>query len=383
MREEDLMRLGSDSYRIIGRPFMARAFNLALLGARTAYPNPLVGCVIVKDGVIVGEGYHSKAGEPHAEVYALNKAGEKARGATAYVTLEPCNHTGKTPPCSQALIKAGVERVVIGMVDPDSNASGGAKVLEQHGIKVEFVRDSRPYEELNRGWIKRLNTGLPYITAKAGLSLDSAISVRRDGPTVITGPSGAEVTRRLRATSDAVMVSATTANLDNPRLTVRGIQGTLEENQPKRIILVRSRIPNRELDLFNDGSAETIILAPDVHDHHLFEGYNAQIITYPQEGGLKGAFESLGTHGFNSVLVEPGQKLFTDMIKAELLDEFVMVTAGGFLGTESLKIYDGTAMLQYSRGENRVLDHRFVPFDAKIFGDVVATMWRPRGDRER
>lgn len=376
------MRLGSDSYRIIGRPFMARAFELALLGARTTFPNPLVGCVIVKDGVIVGEGYHKRAGEPHAEVYALQAAGDKTKGATAYVTLEPCNHTGKTPPCAQALIDAGIARVVIGAHDPNPRAAGGADALREAGIQVEFVGDTRPFDELNRGWAKRVSTGLPFITAKIAMSLDAAVTVRRDGPTVITGPSGSEVTRRLRAMSDAVLVSATTADYDNPRLTVRGMQGQVPENQPMRVVLVRSRIPNPELKLFTDGDAETIILAPDHYEADMFDHFNARVVTYPQQNGLKGAFMTLGEIGFNSVLVEPGQKLFSDMVKANLLDEFVTVTAGGFLGTESLKIFDGTATLQYSGGENRVMDHRYVPFDTKIVGDVVATMWRPRRARE-
>lgn len=376
------MRTIADSYRIIGRPFMARAFDLALLGARTTFPNPLVGCVIVRDGVIVGEGYHKRAGEPHAEVHALAEAGEKAEGSNVYVTLEPCNHIGKTPPCVKALIDAKVARVVIGMRDPNPRACGGAEALREAGIKVEFVGDQRPFEELNRGWAKRVSTGLPFVTAKVGMSLDAAITVRRDGPTVITGPSGAEVTRSLRSMSDAVLVSATTANYDDPRLTVRGIQGYIAENQPKRVVLVRSRIPDRDLKIFTDGAAETIILAPDIYEPELFADYNATFISYPQQNGIKGAFAALGEAGINSVLVEPGQKLFSDIIKSGVLDEFVTITAGGFLGTESLKVYDGTAMLQYTGGKNRVMDHRFVPFDTQIVGDVVATMWRPRRLRE-
>lgn len=377
------MRLTSDSYRIIGRPFMARAFELALLGARSASPNPLVGCVIVNNGVIVGEGYHKVAGEAHAEINALNRAGKLARGATAYVTLEPCNHVGRTGPCTQALIEAGIERVVIGMKDPGDVSSGGADALKEAGIKVEFVSDSRPYEELNRGWLTRLATGQPYVTVKVGVSMDAAVSVRRDGPTVITGPSGGEVTRRLRSYADAVLVSARTANHDDPSLTVRGINDEPEEAQPKRVILVRNKTPRKELKVFNDGITETIILAPDSHDLESFKDYNAQVISYPLQEGIQGAFRALGDVGINSLLVEPGPRLFTDLINARALDEIVSVTAGGFLGPESLKAYEGCAMLQYSKGTTRVMEHRFVPFDTKIFGDVVATMWRPRSTREK
>lgn len=383
MREEVLMRLISDSYNIIGRPFMARAFDLALEGARTAAPNPLVGCVIVSQGVIVGEGFHSRAGSDHAEIMALKRAGEKAKGASVYVTLEPCSHVGQTGPCVQALIDAGVARVVIGMPDPTAEASGGAEVLKEAGIAVEFVSDPRPFEELNRGWIKRKSTGLPGITMKIGVSLDAALTVRRDGPTVITGPSGAEVTRRLRSAADAVLVSASTAQFDNPSLTIRGMNGEPEPNQPKRIILVRSQVPEKSLKVFSDGLAETIILCRDSQDVSVFDGYGAEIVTYSDGEGLRGAFKALGDYGINSLLVEPGQRLFTDMINSRLVDELVTVSAGGFLGSDSLKCYDGIATIQNSSSPIRVMEHRFVPFDTKIFGDVVATMWRPRGSRER
>lgn len=383
MREEVLMRLISDSYNIIGRPFMARAFDLALQGSRTATPNPLVGCVIVSQGVIVGEGFHSRAGAEHAEIMALERAGEKAKDASVYVTLEPCSHTGRTGPCTQALIDAGVSRVVIGMPDPNPKSGGGADILRDAGITVEFVADTRPYEELNRGWIKRINSGLPGITMKIGVSLDAALTVRRDGPTVITGPSGGEVTRRLRSAADAVLISASTAQFDNPSLTIRGLNGEPEPNQPKRIILVRSHMPDKSLKVFSDGLAQTIIVCPDSQDKALLADYGVEIVTYPDGEGLRGAFNAIGDYGINSVLVEPGQRLFTDMINSRLIDELVTVSAGGFLGSESLKCYDGIATLQNSSNPIRVMEHRFVPFDTRIFGDVVATMWRPRGSRER
>lgn len=377
------MRLISDSYNIIGRPFMARAFDLALQGSRTAAPNPLVGCVIVSQGVIVGEGFHSKAGTGHAEVMALERAGDKAKGASVYVTLEPCSHQGKTGPCTQALIDAQVARVVIGMPDPDSQAGGGADILREAGIIVEFVADSRPFEELNRGWINRIATGLPGVTVKIGISIDAALTVRRDGPTVITGPSGAEVTRRLRAGADAILISASTAQFDNPSLTIRGLNGEPELNQPKRIILVRSHLPDASLKVFTDGIAETIILCPDSQDKSALEEFGVQVITYADGDGLRGALKALGDTGINSLLIEPGQRLFTDIINSRLADELVTVSAGGFLGSESLKCYDGIATLQNSTNPVRVMEHRFVPFDTRIFGDVVATMWRPRGSRER
>jgi len=378
------MRLISDSFRIIGRPFLARAYELALEGgARTASPNPMVGCVVVSKGVVVGEGYHERAGGPHAEIVALEHAGEQAKGATVYVTLEPCNHTGKTGPCTQALIEAQVKRVVIGVPDPNPKARGGAKVLSEAGIDVEFVADPRPFEELTRGWAKRLRTGKPYVRVKLGTSLDAAISIRRDAQTSITGASGAEVTHRLRKYADGILISASTAIADNPSLTLRGINGELLENQPKRYILVRAHVPPRDLTVFTDGAAETVILCPDSFDENTFEGYDARVVFYPTSGGLNAALEAIGTLGANTILIEPGQRLFTEIINGRILDELVTVTAGGFLGADSLKSYDGIATIEGSESPLRVMEHRLVPFDTAIYGDVVATMWRPRGQREK
>jgi riboflavin-specific deaminase-like protein len=248
---------------------------------------------------------------------------------------------------------------------------------------VEFIADPRPFEELTRGWAKRLRTGKPYVRVKLGTSLDAAISIRRDAQTTITGASGAEVTHRLRKYADGILISASTAIADNPSLTLRGINGELLKNQPKRYILVRAHVPPRDLTVFTDGAAETVILCPDSFDENTFEGYDAQVVFYPTSGGLNAALEAIGTLGANSILIEPGQRLFTEIINGRILDELVTVTAGGFLGADSLKSYDGIATIEGSESPLRVMEHRLVPFDTTIFGDVVATMWRPRSEREK
>ena len=377
------MRVISDSFNIVGRPHLARATELAIHGGlRTTCPNPLVGCVIVKNGTIVGEGWHEYAGGPHAEVMALSMAGEKAQGATAYVTLEPCNHHGKTGPCTQAIIAAGIKRVVIGEKDPNPKAGGGAQVLRDAGIEVEFVEDPKPFHELTRGWKTRLMTGKPYVRVKLGVSLDGALSLKPGMRTSITGASGEEITHRLREYADAVLITSATAQAENPSLTLCGINNELFENQPKRVVLVRSHIPEPDLRVFTSEGGETIILAPDNLDYD-FEGYNARVVYYPAEDALEGALNELGNLGFNSILVEPGQRLFTELVNGRLIDELVTVAAGGFMGHDSYCCYHGISSIQDNGSEEFVMQHLLVPFDTKIYGDVVATMWRPREYRER
>ena len=221
------MRLFSDVTSRIDDAYLARAVVLALRGAGRTWPNPAVGCVVVRDGEIVGEGFHPRAGEPHAEIFALAQARERARGADAYVTLEPCNHHGRTPPCVDALIEAGVASVTIGMTDPNPVAAGGLERLRTAGIAVNVVADQAPFAEITLGWLKRMRTGLPLVTAKVGQTLDAKVAFQPGLRARITGPSGAEVTARLRDASDAVLVSAATVIADDPALTVRTISGEL------------------------------------------------------------------------------------------------------------------------------------------------------------
>lgn len=202
--------------------YMARAMKLAQRGRFTTHPNPNVGCVIVNDGEIVGEGFHYRAGEPHAEVHALRMAGEKARGATAYVTLEPCSHHGRTPPCCEALIAAGVSRVVASMQDPNPQVAGrGLYRLQQEGIDVSHGLMMQDAEAINKGFLKRMRTGFPYIQLKLGASLDGRTAMANGESQWITSPQARRDVQRLRAQSHAILTSSETVLADDPAMTVR------------------------------------------------------------------------------------------------------------------------------------------------------------------
>src|SRR5476649_741469 len=202
--------------------YMARAFELARRGRFTTTPNPNVGCVIVRDGEIVGEGYHLRAGEPHAEVHALRMAGERAKGATAYVTLEPCSHHGRTPPCADALVDAGVARVVASMQDPNPEVAGrGLYRLMNAGIAVQSGVLESEARTLNKGFLKRMEHGLPYVRVKLAMSLDGRTAMASGESQWITGPDARSAVQRLRAQSSVVLTGADTVLADHARLTVR------------------------------------------------------------------------------------------------------------------------------------------------------------------
>ncbi len=202
------MRLFTDVASTISDPFMRRAFVLAENGRGATSPNPMVGCVLAHDDEIVGEGWHARAGEPHAEMMALGMAGPRAAGATAYVTLEPCNHQGRTPPCSEALITRGVAGVVIGMPDPNPVAVGGSARMREAGIEVEFEPDTTPFEIQNEAWLHWVRTGLPFVQVKTALSLDGHANVQPGTPCAITGEGGRAITMQLRSAADAIVVGA-------------------------------------------------------------------------------------------------------------------------------------------------------------------------------
>ena len=365
------MRLFSDVASRVDDPYLAHAAALAVRARGCAWPNPIVGCVIVRDGAVVGEGFHPRAGQPHAEVFALADAGASARGATAYVTLEPCAHHGKTPPCTAALITAGVTRVVIGMRDPNAEASGGAHQLEAAGIAVEFAPEPTSFAQLNPGWFKRLATGMPLVTVKSGLSLDARVAFVLGERASITGPSGRDVTRRLRAQADAVLVSAATVTADDPALTVRDTRGVLAEHQPLRIVLCRTHVPAPDARVFTDGAAPTLVLASDQADEQALGALprSVQVARWSASDDLYGALRVLGDHGVGELLVEPGPRLMTALWEAGAIDEFVTITAGGMAATAP------PVFLGEADREGDSLVRRMKPLEAGIVGDVSVTVW--------
>jgi diaminohydroxyphosphoribosylaminopyrimidine deaminase / 5-amino-6-(5-phosphoribosylamino)uracil reductase len=365
------VRLFSDVASRVDDPYFAHAMALAARGRGQAWPNPVVGCVIARDGSIVGEGFHPRAGQPHAEVYALRDAGDMARGATAWVTLEPCAHHGKTPPCVDALVAAGVAHVFIGMRDPNSDAAGGAEALTSAGVQVEFASDPMPFAEMNAGWLKRLATGMPLTTAKCGLSLDARPAFAVGDRAAITGPSGGIVTRRLRMGADAVMVSAATVNADDPALTVRDPDGSRAEDQPTRVVLISETLPASTARVFTDGEAPTVALASSAVDAEWLGALPADVavLRWDAAGGLTAALRALGSHGLGELLIEPGPRLFSALWDAGLIDELVTVSAGGVVGP-GVDLYRGEPDRQ---GDSLI--RRLKPLEAGIVGDVSVTVW--------
>lgn len=370
-KEGQSLGLFADVASRVEDPYFAHAAALAVRGRGATAPNPVVGCVIVAGSRIVGEGFHAQAGGPHAEVAALADAGIAARGADVYVTLEPCSHHGKTPPCTDALIEAGVARVHVGMQDPTADAGGGAEALRSAGIEVRFADDPASFAMLNEGWLKRIATGMPRITAKVALSLDGRPALFAGRRAAITGVAGAEVTRRLRARSDAVMVGAATANVDDPALSVRSSAGVEADRQPARVVVTRSSwMPSRDAALLRGGVRVIVLGAEGVSAGDDVSG--VEVVRYAAERGLRGAFEALGGLGINEVLVEPGPRLLTALWGDGMIDELVTVTAGGMAGAAAPALYEGVA-----DGEGVALDHLLEPRETGIVGDVTATVWRP------
>ncbi|EKS7427002.1 TPA: bifunctional diaminohydroxyphosphoribosylaminopyrimidine deaminase/5-amino-6-(5-phosphoribosylamino)uracil reductase RibD [Enterobacter cancerogenus] len=329
--------------------YMARAMKLAQRGRFTTHPNPNVGCVIVKDGEIVGEGFHYRAGEPHAEVHALRMAGEKARGATAYVTLEPCSHHGRTPPCCEALIAAGVSRVVASMQDPNPQVAGrGLYRLQQEGIDVSHGLMMQDAEALNKGFLKRMRTGFPYIQLKLGASLDGRTAMANGESQWITSPQARRDVQRLRAQSHAILTSSETVLADDPAMTVRwdelnaDIQALYpQENlrQPPRIVIdSQNRVTPEHRIVHQPG--ETLFARTKDDSRQWPEGVRS--IMVPEHNGhldLVVLMMLLGKQQVNSIWVEAGPTLAGALLQAGLVDELIVYVAPVLLGNDARGLF--------------------------------------------
>ncbi|MEZ7211139.1 bifunctional diaminohydroxyphosphoribosylaminopyrimidine deaminase/5-amino-6-(5-phosphoribosylamino)uracil reductase RibD [Pantoea ananatis] len=325
--------------------YMARALELARRGRFTTTPNPNVGCVIVRDGQIVGEGWHQRAGEPHAEVHALRMAGDRARGATAYVTLEPCSHHGRTPPCCDALIAAGVKRVVAAMQDPNPQVAGrGLHRLHQAGIEVSHGLMMQEAEALNRGFLKRMRTGFPWIQLKLGASLDGRTAMASGESQWITSSAARRDVQRLRAQSSAILSSSATVLADNPSLTVRWSEldsesqrlvDEAELRQPVRVIVdSQNRVtPHHKLI---EQSGETWLMRQQVDDRHWPETVTQiPVPLRDSQLDLVALMMVLGQRQINSVWVEAGATLAGALIQAGLVDELIVYVAPKLLGNDA------------------------------------------------
>lgn len=317
---------------------MTRALSLALNGKRMTSPNPMVGCVIVKDNRIIGEGWHKKYGNPHAEIEALNDAhsrGEDVRGSTVYVTLEPCSHYGKTPPCANRLVEEGVDEVVIAMRDPNPKVNGkGIKILTDAGIKViELSEFEEQAKFLNRGFVFVHKYGRPFITLKAALSLDGRMCLANGSSKWLTGIEARTEAHRLRADNDAVLIGVGTVLSDDPELTVRHVEGI----NPLRIILDSTlRTPTSAKIIGDDGKC--LILTTSHADPERTKALvesGAGIITFPSDSehvNLKSALKFLVDRGVLNLMVEGGPEILSAFLREKLADYMTLFISPRILG---------------------------------------------------
>ena len=347
---------------------MAHALQLAERGLYTTSPNPRVGCVIVKDEVMVGSGWHQQAGQPHAEIHALREAGDAARGATVYVTLEPCSHHGRTPPCAEALIGTGVARVVVAMQDPNPQVAGnGLALLQKAGIATECGLLEVQASELNAGFIKRMVMGHPWLRIKTASSLDGKTALSSGVSKWITGAPARHDVHRLRARSCAILTGIGTVLADDPQLNVRGVETT---RQPLKVI-VDSHLQTPPSAKILGGAPTLIACAePDARRMAALEAAGAEIRCLPGDAGqvdLGTLLSILAQRGINEVMTEAGATLNGALIAAGFVDEWVMYVAPVLLGDTARGLFALAEPAQMDQRRKLVLrDIRQVGADIRI-----------------
>ncbi|MBF8221394.1 bifunctional diaminohydroxyphosphoribosylaminopyrimidine deaminase/5-amino-6-(5-phosphoribosylamino)uracil reductase RibD [Halomonas sp. 328] len=360
--------------------WMARALTLARRGRYTTHPNPRVGCVLVKDGRCVGEGFHRRAGEPHAEILALRAAGDTARGATAYVTLEPCAHQGRTGPCARALVKAGVARVVAAMQDPNPRVAGqGFAILREAGVEVASGLLETEARRLNPGFIRRMSEGRPFVRLKMAMSLDGRTAMSSGESQWITGPQARAAVQRLRARSSAVMTGVESIIFDNSRLTVRADQLGLEdaeaiaERQPLRVVVdSRLRLPEAAACLREPGRTLVATCSEDVERRERLEAAGAEVLVLPVGEGGRVDLDALLHHlasveESNEVLLETGATLAGAMFDAGLVDELQLFMAPTLLGGEARPLFQLPGLERMAQQRPlEILDIRAIGQDWRI-----------------
>jgi len=364
----------STEQSVLDAHYMTRAIELARKGLYTTHPNPRVGCVIVRDGQIVGEGWHVRTGEPHAEVHALRAAGERARGATAYVTLEPCSHHGHTPPCAEGLINAGVARVVAAMQDPNPEVAGrGLKRLADAGIDVCSGVLEAEARALNPGFLKRMEHGLPFVRVKMAMSLDGRTAMASGESQWITGPAARSAVQRLRAQASVVLTGADTVLADGARLTVRGDELGLDAEQtalalsrpPLRVLVDgRLRVP-LDAPFFKAGPALVATCVPPAEQYRtgpeclVIHGTNGQV-------DLRQLLVALAARGVNEVLVEAGPSLAGAFAEQDLVDEYQIFFAAKFLGSTARPLLELPLTRMSEATELKIIEMRAVGDDWRV-----------------
>lgn len=326
--------------------WIRNALELAERGWGIVDPNPLVGAIVVRDGTMVGSGYHAEYGGPHAEVVALRQAGAEAEGATLYLTLEPCAHHGKTPPCTEAVLESGVTRVVIAAPDPNPLARGGIERLREAGLEVVVGVEEERARALNAIFYHRHQASRPYLALKYGLTLDARISERPDRPTQITGAAAHAEVHRLRAGFQAIMVGSGTAEADDPLLTVRG--ELVPRRPPARVIIDTEARLSPKMRLFQTipEAPLYLLVAEDLPTTRVeeLEGYGAEVIPVPRGGeglDLEAALDQLGERGIDSIFCEGGGRLGSALLQARLVDRLYLFYAPFLLGGDTVPAFPG------------------------------------------
>jgi diaminohydroxyphosphoribosylaminopyrimidine deaminase/5-amino-6-(5-phosphoribosylamino)uracil reductase len=337
---------------------MARALELARHGLYSTPPNPSVGCVLVRDGRVVGEGFHRQAGGPHAEVIALAAAGANARGATAYVSLEPCAHFGRTPPCTDALLAAGIARVACALRDPNPRVDGsGLAALARGGVAVESGLLAAEAGELNRGFVRRMQSGRPWVTLKIAASLDGRTALADGSSRWITGEAARADVQRLRARAAAIVTGIGTVLADDPALTVRDPALELAGRRPLRVVLdSQLRIPATAKVL--DAAAPTLVFTAAAAATGALEARGVRIEALPGRGGLldlAALLERLGVLECNEIVVEAGPTLAGGFLDAGLVDELVLYVAPCVLGDAARPMFALPRLERMAERRNFVL----------------------------
>jgi diaminohydroxyphosphoribosylaminopyrimidine deaminase/5-amino-6-(5-phosphoribosylamino)uracil reductase len=321
--------------------YIKQTLRLARKGLGRTSPNPMVGAVVVRRGTVVGQGFHQKAGGPHAEQAALVQAGAKAKGATLYVNLEPCNHFGRTPPCAQLILEKGIKKVVFGMTDPNPKVrGGGAQWLRSKGIEVVAGVLEKECRKLNEVFVKWITTGMPFVILKAAASLDGRIATRTGDSKWISNERSRQTVHHLRSHVDAVLVGINTVVMDDPLLTVRLRKGKI--NDPLRIVLdPRLRIPLKA-KILEDPSQTLIVTGAgaSIRKKNNLESKGVEIISLPEQGGrisIREMLSVLGRRGLSSLLVEGGAEVHGSFLMEKQLDKLVLFIAPLLIGGRQAK----------------------------------------------
>ena len=366
--------------QLLDQLFMRQALHEARKGLGRTSPNPCVGAVIVHEGKVVATGYHRKAGTAHAEIHALSLAGDLASGATLYVTLEPCNHTGRTPPCSRAVARAGISRAVVGMEDPNPLVAGsGNAYLRSQGVEVVCGVLEKECRALNRPFIKQITTSLPWVILKAGMSLDGRITYQPQGGGAMTGPDSWRQVHRLRDRCDAILIGSSTVLTDDPALTTRLSRGGGRD--PLRVILdSRLALPEHAKVLHLESKAETwLFCCPDADSARIarYAALDGVVVCQVESDGegrllLRQVLEILGRAGVNSLLVEGGATIHGAFLLARLADQLTFFMAPILAGDQGLPVLQG--LVAHGRAEAVSLmnvRYRRLGVDMMIEGEIV------------